>query len=129
MSPPAWHPGCATQRPDAPHEGHRRTRWIGGCRRELARGIHPAVLAKGGLRFALKTLARCCPIPVDLQVHAKARLPEPVEVSAYYVVAEALTNAARHAHASAAGVEAEIVGDHLRAELPLTATNDGVTSR
>ncbi len=89
-------------------------RWIGGCRREIARGIHPAVLAKGGLRFALRTLARRCPIPVDLQVHAKKRLPEPIEVSAYYVVAEALTNAARHAHASAVGVEAEIVGDLLR---------------
>ena len=57
--------------------------------REIARGIHPAVLAKGGLRFALKTLARRCPIPVDLQVHAKKRLPEPIEVSAYYFVAEA----------------------------------------
>ena len=90
--------------------------------RELARGIHPAVLAKGGLRFALKTLARRCPIPVDLQVHAKERLPEPVEVSAYYVVAEALTNAARHAHASAVGVEAEIVGDLLR----VTVRDDGV---
>jgi signal transduction histidine kinase len=92
------------------------------CRRELARGIHPAVLAKGGLRFALRTLARRCPIPVDLQVHAKERLPEPVEVSAYYVVAEALTNAARHAHASAVGVEAEIVGDLLR----VTVRDDGV---
>ena len=86
------------------------------------RGIHPVVLAKGGLRFALKTLARRCPIPVDLQVHAKERLPEPVEVSAYYVVAEALTNAARHAHASAVGVEAEIVGDLLR----VTVRDDGV---
>ncbi len=75
--------------------------------RETARGIHPAVLAEGGLRPALKTLARRCPVPVDLQVHVVERLPEPVEVSAYYVVAEALTNAARHARASAVTVTAE----------------------
>src|SRR5208282_4143377 len=65
--------------------------------REIARGIHPAVLAEGGLRLALKALARRSPIPVDLQVHADRRLPEPVEVSAYYVIAEALTNAATRA--------------------------------
>ncbi|MGH3150830.1 MAG: sensor histidine kinase [Streptosporangiaceae bacterium] len=89
--------------------------------REIARGIHPAVLAKGGLRFALRTLARRCPIPVDLRVHGKERLPEPVEVSAYYVVAEALTNTARHAR-SAVGVEAEVIGDLLR----VTVRDDGV---
>ena len=79
--------------------------------REIARGIHPAILAEGGLRLALKTLARRCPIPVDLQVHADGRLPEPVEVSAYYVIAEALTNAARHARASAVTVTVEVAGD------------------
>jgi signal transduction histidine kinase len=82
--------------------------------RELARGLHPAILARGGLRPALKTLARRSPIPVDLQIHADGRLPEPVEVSAYYVVAEALTNAARHARASAVSVEAEVAGGLLR---------------
>ena len=143
--------------------------------REIARGLHPAVLAKGGLRPALNALARRCPVRVDLEVRVNGRLPEPVEVSAYYVVAEALTNAAKHARASAVGVEAEVVGDllritvrddgvggadlaggtglaglkdrvealggrivlhsplgagtSLRAELPLTATNNGVTSR
>jgi hypothetical protein len=65
---------------------------------------------------------RRCPVPVDLRVQAKERLPEPVEVSAYYVVAEALTNAAKHARASAVGVEAEIVGDLLR----ITVRDDGV---
>jgi signal transduction histidine kinase len=69
--------------------------------REIARGIHPAVLAHGGLAPALEVLTGRSPIPVDLQVHADDRLPEPVEVSAYYVVAEALTNAAKHARASA----------------------------
>jgi signal transduction histidine kinase len=90
--------------------------------REIARGIHPAVLTRGGLRFALNTLARRCPIPVDLRVHVNERLPEPVEVSAYYFVAEALTNAAKHAGASAADVEAELAGDLLR----VTVRDDGV---
>jgi signal transduction histidine kinase len=74
---------------------------------EIARGIHPAVLADGGLRPALKALARRSPVPVDLRIQADGRLPEPVEVSAYYVVAEALTNAAKHARASAVTVQAE----------------------
>jgi signal transduction histidine kinase len=82
--------------------------------REMARGIHPAILANGGLRPALRTLARRSPIPVDLEVRAEGRLPEQVEVSAYYVVAEALTNAVKHAHASAVSVEAEVAGGALR---------------
>jgi len=82
--------------------------------REIARGIHPAILAEYGLARALKTLARRSPIPVDLQVHANERLPEPVEVSAYYVVAEALTNAAKHSRASAVEVEVEVAGEVLR---------------
>ncbi len=69
--------------------------------RVLAHGIHPATLAKGGLPAALRTLARRSPVPADLDVRVKGRLPEHVEVSTYYVVAEALTNAAKHAHASA----------------------------
>jgi signal transduction histidine kinase len=90
--------------------------------REIARGIHPAVLARGGLRFALNALARRSPVPVDLEVRADGRFPEPVEVSAYYIVAEALTNAARHARASAIGVKAEVVNDLLR----VTVRDDGV---
>ena len=81
---------------------------------EIARGIHPAALAKGGLRAALSALARRSPIPVDLDLRAKGRLPEHAEVSAYYVVAEALTNAVRHARASAVSVEVEAVGEVLR---------------
>ncbi len=81
---------------------------------EIARGIHPAVLAEHGLSAALRTLARRSPIPVDLQVRAGERLPEPVEVSAYYVVAEALTNAAKHSGASAVSVEVEVAGKALR---------------
>jgi signal transduction histidine kinase len=72
--------------------------------RELARGIHPAILAEGGLHPALKTLARRCPVPVELDVRLDGRLPEQIEIAAYYLVAEALTNAAKHAHASVAHV-------------------------
>jgi signal transduction histidine kinase len=71
---------------------------------EIARGIHPAILAEGGLGPALKTLARRSAVPVELELHTKGRLPAPVEVAAYYVVSEALTNVAKHADASAAQV-------------------------
>jgi signal transduction histidine kinase len=88
----------------------------------MARGIHPAVLAEGGLGPALKTLARRCPVPVELDVRAQARLPQGVEVAAYYVVSEALTNAAKHAHAAVVHVEAEVVDGVLR----LCVRDDGV---
>ena len=82
--------------------------------REIARGIHPAILSKGGLGPALRTLARRAAVPVELEVPALGRLPEPVEVAAYYVVSEALTNATRHAHASGVEVSAEVSGGTLR---------------
>ncbi|HEY0573457.1 MAG TPA: PAS domain-containing protein, partial [Pseudonocardia sp.] len=75
---------------------------------EISRGIHPAILAQGGLAPALRTLARRSAVPVELEVRAGARLPEPVEVGVYYVVSEALTNAAKHAHASAVYVAVEV---------------------
>jgi signal transduction histidine kinase len=90
--------------------------------RETVRGIHPAILADGDLRTALKALARRCPVPVDLRIRVKERLPEPVEVSAYYVVAEALTNVAKHSRASAVRIEVEIAGDILR----VAVHDDGV---
>ena len=90
--------------------------------RDIARGIHPAVLAEGGLGAALRVLARRSPVPVDLQVGAGGRLPEQVEVSAYYVVAEALTNAAKHACASAVTVEVQVADDVLR----VVVRDDGV---
>jgi signal transduction histidine kinase len=74
--------------------------------REIARGIHPAILTEGGLRAALRTLARRAAIPVELEIPALGRLPEPVEVAAYYVVSEALTNATRHGRASVMRVAA-----------------------
>jgi signal transduction histidine kinase len=89
---------------------------------EISRGIHPAILSKGGIGPALKTLARRCSVPVTLDLAVEQRLPESAEVGAYYVAAEALTNAAKHARAS------EV---HLRAEsddatLTLLIRDDGV---
>jgi signal transduction histidine kinase len=90
--------------------------------REFARGIHPAVLAEGGLGPALRNLARRSPVPVDLQVHVEGRLPEQVEVTAYYVVAEALTNVAKHAGASLAQVEVDADDGLVR----VSVRDDGV---
>jgi signal transduction histidine kinase/uncharacterized protein YoaH (UPF0181 family) len=74
--------------------------------REISRGIHPAILSHGGLGAVLKTLARRSTVPVRLNVAIDDRLPERVEVAAYYVVSEALTNVARHARASVVSVDA-----------------------
>jgi PAS domain S-box-containing protein len=72
--------------------------------RELARGIHPAVLTEYGLEPALRGLADRATVPVDLDVELAERLPPAVEAAAYYVVSEALTNVAKYAHASGARV-------------------------
>jgi signal transduction histidine kinase len=90
--------------------------------REIARGIHPAILSEGGLGPALRTLARRAAIAVELDITAMARLPEPVEVAAYYVCSEALTNATRHAHASVVSVAVEERDDCLH----LSIRDDGV---
>jgi signal transduction histidine kinase len=73
--------------------------------REIARGIHPAVLAEGGLRPALKTLARRCAVPVRLDLRGQQRLPEQIELAAYYVVCEALTNTVKHAQAAVVDIQ------------------------
>jgi len=75
--------------------------------REIAQGIHPAILTQGGLGPALRTLALRCSMPVQVVVEHEQRLPEPIEVAAYYVAAEALTNTAKHADASQARVTIE----------------------
>jgi signal transduction histidine kinase len=82
--------------------------------REFARGIHPAILAEGGLGPALKVLARRSPVPVMLDLRAEARLPERVEIATYYVVSEALTNVAKHAGASVVHVCVELIDGGLR---------------
>jgi signal transduction histidine kinase len=84
---------------------------------EISRGIHPAILSEGGLAPALKTLARRCPVPADIDVLVEQRLPDSVEVAAYYVVAEALTNAAKYAQASKVNVCAEVKDGDLRVSI------------
>jgi GAF domain-containing protein len=75
--------------------------------REIARGLHPAALADGGLRPALKGLARRSAVPVRLDVRVDGRLPDQIELAAYYTVAETLTNTAKHASATVVDVQAE----------------------
>ena len=89
---------------------------------ELSRGIHPAILTKGGLGPALRTVARRSPIPVDLDITMDMRLPEPVEVATYFVASEALANAAKHSQASRIDLSLE-QGD---GSLVLSIRDDGV---
>jgi signal transduction histidine kinase len=72
--------------------------------RELSQGIHPGILTERGLGPALQELAYSAPVPIELSVAFEERLPHPVEAAAYYVVAEALTNVAKYALASAVSV-------------------------
>jgi signal transduction histidine kinase/ketosteroid isomerase-like protein len=90
--------------------------------REICRGIHPAILSEAGLRPALLALGRRSAVSVDMDVRLDGRLPEPIEVGAYYVVSEMLTNVAKHAHASVVKVDAEASGGTLR----LCVRDDGV---
>jgi signal transduction histidine kinase len=90
--------------------------------RDLARGIHPAILSEGGLAPALRALARRSAVPVELDVDVASRLPEPVEVASYFVVSEALANAAKHAQATVAHVDVEVVASHLH----VSVRDDGV---
>jgi len=91
--------------------------------REISQGIHPAILSNGGLTPALNALRRRSAVPVELNLNTgRRRLPEPVEVAAYYVVSEALTNAAKHAEASVVHVDL----DTSDATLQLTIRDDGI---
>jgi signal transduction histidine kinase len=72
--------------------------------RELARGIHPAILSDRGLEAAVESLAQRAPLPVEIDASIDGRLPEPVEAAAYFVVSEALTNVVRHSGAERAQV-------------------------
>jgi signal transduction histidine kinase len=89
---------------------------------EISRGIHPAILSQGGLAAALKTLARRSATPVELSMRAQRQLSERVEVAAYYIIAEALANIAKHAHASAAHLDVDADATTLR----LWARDNGV---
>ena len=81
---------------------------------EISRGIHPAILSSAGLRPALRALGRRSTIPVDMDVRIDGRLPEAIEVGAYYVVSEMLTNAAKHSSASVVEVTADVSDGTLR---------------
>jgi signal transduction histidine kinase len=89
---------------------------------EISRGIHPAILLEGGLGPALKSLARRSTVPVGFDVAIERRLPDAVEIAAYYVVAEALTNVAKHAQASRVDVRAET----MDAALHVSIQDDGI---
>ena len=90
--------------------------------REFARGIHPAILSEAGLVPALRSLARRCAVPVELDTRVAERPPETVEVAAYYVISEALANVTKHAEASACFVDVTAVDDVLR----IGVRDDGV---
>jgi signal transduction histidine kinase len=90
--------------------------------REISRGLHPAVVSGHGLAVALEQLAARAPVPVELTVEVDGRLPEQLEVAAYYVVSESLANVAKHAQATAARVDVLRQG----AELVLEIVDDGI---
>jgi signal transduction histidine kinase len=89
---------------------------------EISRGIHPAILSKGGLGPSLQALAHRSPIPVDLDITTDVRLAEPSEVAAYFVASEALANAAKHSGASRIDVSLE----RRDGSLVLSVRDDGV---
>jgi signal transduction histidine kinase len=89
---------------------------------EISRGIHPAILSKGGLGPALQALAHRSAIPVDLDVTIGVRLEEPIEAAAYFVVSEALANAAKHSQAS----RVEVSLEQRERDLLLSVRDDGV---
>ena len=90
--------------------------------REISHGIHPAVLSHGGLTPALKALGRRSTVPVDLDLYIEHRLPDEIEVVAYYIVSEALANAAKHADAARVWVSVRLEEDILH----LAIRDDGV---
>jgi signal transduction histidine kinase len=114
-------PELSEHRAELSHVAEGLTDVLDGLR-EIALGIHPAILAEGGLGHALNTLARRSPIHVEVDVDAEARFPESVEVAAYYVVSEALTNAAKHSVASNVHVLVQ-ARDHI---LQVAVRDDGV---
>ena len=89
---------------------------------EISRGIHPAILSQGGLTAALRALARRSSVPVELEAQIEGRLPDEVEVAAYYVAAEALTNVAKYACTSV--VHMDVTADD--GTLTLIIRDDGV---
>jgi len=89
---------------------------------EISRGIHPAILSKGGIGPALQTLARRATIPVEVDITTDVRFAEPIEVAAYFVASEALANAAKHSDATRIDVSLE----RRDGNLLLSVRDDGV---
>lgn len=115
-------PAVAGLLADATHELDDALREL----RELARGIHPAIVDDAGLAAALETLAERPGVVVELHVDVPDRLPEAVEVGAYYLVAEALTNVNKHAGASRAVVRAAVTDGRLEVSVSDDGTGGAV---
>jgi signal transduction histidine kinase len=98
-------------------DGERQLRKALEELRRLAAGIRPAILSDAGLGAALESLAEDAPVPVTLRATVDCRLPDQVEAAAYFAVCEALTNAAKHAHATQVAVTARLDGDRLLVEI------------
>jgi signal transduction histidine kinase len=90
--------------------------------REVSRGIHPTILTEAGLGPALRALARRSDIPIDVDVRLDERLPTPIEAAAYYIASEALTNVAKHAHATVV----ELTAARDNGVLTLEVRDDGI---
>jgi signal transduction histidine kinase len=90
--------------------------------RDLAHGLHPAVVSAHGLAVAVESLAARAPVPVRLSVEVPRRVAEPIEVAAYYVICESLANIGKHAKATSASVEVALIGGNLVVEV----VDDGV---
>jgi signal transduction histidine kinase len=95
-------------------ESHEQAKQVLTEMRELVRGIHPAVLTDRGLDAAISAIAGRSPIPVQVDIQLRERLPEEVEGTAYFVVVESLTNIAKHSGATAARVSIMRDGNWLR---------------
>jgi len=114
-----------TERPDLKAALGRAAAGLGRATDDLqtiSRGIHPAILSRGGIGPALRSLVRRAGVPVKLCVNGTERLPERVEVAAYYIVSEGLSNAAKHAGASAVHVDLTA----RQAVVEVTIRDDGV---
>jgi signal transduction histidine kinase len=94
--------------------------------RELARGIHPAILTERGLGPAITALAERCPIPVTITYTLDTRPPPTIEHTAYFVIAEALTNTTKYAHATTITIDVTTSTHHHHNQLTLTITDNGI---
>jgi len=90
--------------------------------REIAQGIHPAVVTAHGLAVALEQLVACAPVPVRISVEIEGRLPEAIEMAAYYLISESLANIGKYAQASSATVAVARGNGDLHVEV----TDDGI---